>query len=107
MKLNFNTVLVDHEGKAITDSIAAQSNGGVTKDLTLGNAAIYALNSTFQDEQSLDSNEKFNRGRLAYDIYKTPELDLKAEDIAIVKKVIGKLFSPLVVFQAFNILDGK
>lgn len=107
MKINFNTVMTDPEGKAITDTIAAQTNGGIAKDLTLGSAAIYALNSSFQDEKDLDGNEKFNRGRLAYDIYKTPELDVKPEDIVIVKKVIGKLYTPLVVYQAFNILDGK
>ncbi len=107
MNIDFDTIVCDQEGNPVKDTIAAQSNGGTAKDLTLGNAAIYALNTSFQDEQSLTGNDKFNRGRLAYDIYKTPQLDLKSEDITLIKNVIGKMYTPMIVYQTYNLLDNS
>ena len=74
--------------------------------LTLARIAIRALASRFQDEANLAPEEQIKRGALATDIFRTPKLDLNAEQIALIKRLIPKLgMSTVIVYQAMQLLD--
>ena len=98
MKIRFDETMKDLDGKAII---------GDGKDLTLKQVACNALNLMFQDEQNLSGEEKAMRGLLAMRIYANPDLDLTIDDVALIKKLIGKGYVPLIVAQVWDILEGK
>lgn len=100
---NFEEVLNDLDGAPIPDPFAMQ---GSRVDLTLGRACRHALCWNFQDEQNLSGEEKFRRGKLALEISEGTAT-IKAEEVVLLKKCIAKLFSPLVVLRAFNLLDPE
>ena len=95
MKINFNQPIKNIQGEEI-------------KDLTLKTVSVEALLATFSDEQSLSGEEKAKRYVLATRIYaNSEELDLTVEEISKIKQLIGKGYGPLVVGQAWEILEGK
>lgn len=100
MIINFEQKLKTIDGKNL---ILPNSQDG-----TLKYFACEALQLTFQDERDLDPNKKCLRWLLATRIYANPtKIDLTVEEIAEIKKLIGKAYGPLVVGQAFLILEGK
>ena len=95
MKINFNQPIKNIQGEEI-------------KDLTLKTVSVESLLATFDDERSLLGAEKAKRYVLATRIYANPEeLDLTIEEIAKIKQLIGKGYGPLVVGQAWEMLEGK
>lgn len=92
MKINFNQVIKNIKGEEI-------------KDLTLKSVSVEALLATFADEQSLSGEEKAKRYLLATRIYANDELDLPVEEVAKVKQLIGKGYGPLIVGQAWDMLE--
>ena len=95
MKINFNQPIKNIQGEEI-------------KDLTLKTVSVEALLATFSDEQSLSGEEKAKRYLLATRIYANPEdIDLTVEEISKIKQLIGKGYGPLVVGQAWEILEGR
>ena len=95
MKINFNQPIKNIQGEEI-------------KDLTLKTVSVEALLATFSDEQSLSGEEKAKRYVLATRIYANPEeLDLTVEEIAKIKQLIGKGYGPLIVGQAWDMLEGN
>ncbi len=58
------------------------------------------------DTFGLSGEEKVRRAALAQRIYTSKEpLALKVEDVALIKKLVGKAYAPLVVMRAWSILD--
>jgi hypothetical protein len=98
MKVDFDTVLRDLKGTAIKDGDG---------EFTLGAASATALLSPYPDEQNLDPKDKVRRYKLATKIADGGEVDLSIEEIADLKKLIGKAFPPLVVGRAYEILDPE
>ena len=96
---DFSAKMTDLEGKPIEDG--SPEKGA----FTLGQAAIRALTSPYPDEQNLAAEEKFKRAELAERIYKNPNLTLTAEETALVKKLIGKAYAPIIVLRAWPMLD--
>lgn len=96
MKIAWNTVFKDIDGKEIKES--------GDKDLTLGRVAINALCQVTQADQSMTGEEKFKLGLLAHKIHTEPEAEFEAEEVSKIKDRIGKLYTPLMVFQAYNLL---
>ena len=95
MKINFNQPIKNIQGEEI-------------KDLTLKTVSVEALLATFSDEQSLSGEEKAKRYVLATRIYANPEeLDLTIEEMAKIKQLIGKGYGPLIVGQAWGMLEGN
>lgn len=99
MKIDLDTVLCDLKGVPLKET--------PEKDFTLGAACCTALLNPFSDEQNLDPKEKFNRYKLAQKISDGGERDLSVEDVATLKKLIGKAFPPLVVGRCYDILDPE
>ena len=95
MKVNFNQPIKNIQKEEI-------------KDLTLKSVSVEALLATFSDEQSLSGEEKAKRYLLATRIYaNSEELDLTVEEIAKIKQLIGKGYGPLIVGQAWDMLEGN
>lgn len=97
MKLNFSTAIRDLQDQPIIE-------GG--NPLTLGSIACNALLTVHQDEALLPAEEKVKRFRMAQAAVKGGEQDCAVEDVASLKKLIGKLYGPLVVGRVFEIIEG-
>ena len=121
MKCDFSVSLKDLDGKVFSDQIAMQTGGYYIRlaawqndpktnkepkqiDLTLGAASRHALCSTFNDEKELSGEDKFERGMLASRI-KRNDGALSAEEITLVKRLLGKLYGPEVIISAWPLLD--
>lgn len=100
MVINFNQTLKRIDGTNLT------LDGG--KDGTLKHFAMEALQFNFNDERDITPETKCKRWLLATRIYANPEkIDLTVEELAELKKLIGKAYGPLVVGQTWEILEGK
>jgi hypothetical protein len=97
MKIDFATVLRDKQGQALKDQDG--------KDATLGGAAETALFAAFTDEASIDGAEKAKRFKLGMRVGK-PDEEFTPEEVALMKRLIGKAFGPIIVGRAYELLDG-
>lgn len=96
MKINFNKSIYAINGEVLKDG---------DKDAKLKDLTIAAL--MFNDEKA-SGNEKFKRWNLAKKIYDAKdEIDVPAEEIALIKDLIGKAFMTSVVGSVYSILEGQ
>lgn len=110
--VDFSQPILDQEGKATCREVQTRDEKtGKFLDCpadqiaTLGLYARNALYAQFPDEQNLAGEEKSKRGALAQSLVGVTEVKLKVEDLALIKKLIGKAYGPLIVFQAWNMLE--
>jgi len=98
MKIDFSKVLKTLDGKPIKTP--------ENKNLTLRDAVTNALLSVHEDEKSLSGKDKALRYHLSMRVYgaKSPFL-LKSEECTLIKELIGKAYLPLIVGQAWEIID--
>lgn len=80
------------------------------KPFTLRKACVNVLLGTELDgtgrAKELKGEEKVRRYQIATRIYKSDGLvDLSVEDIGLLKKLIGRVYGPITVGQAWEILD--
>lgn len=97
MKIKLTQTMKDVEGADIITPDKRQ--------LTLGNICINSILTPVPDD---DVKVKYEK----YEIYKKlkqadGEIEMKAEDIVLLKKVIGKFQPPLIMGQCFDIIEGK
>ena len=105
--MDFSQELKGPDGKVIPDELEARSNGGLVETkLTLGRAASHALSTRFPDDQNTAGDALFRRGYLGAKIYHGGIHVLKAEEIAEVKKFIAKMYGPIVIYAAWQLLDA-
>ncbi len=114
MKVQVDTVLRDMDDKDIFEKVPSGQQNLMGQDilvdgqpLTLSKVAVNALVGSYQDEQGISGDEKVKRWQLAMKIRGQEEIDLAAEDIALIKKLIGKAYGPVIVGQAFLLLEAK
>jgi len=72
---------------------------------TLGAVCVAALLGAYADEQSLSGEEKFRRYQLAGRIHAGGIQDVSAEEVAQLKKLIGKNWPPAVLGPAYEALE--
>jgi len=72
--------------------------------MTLGSVAVNALLLNFPNDQT-PVDEKVWRWKLALKIHGGSEVTIGLEDAALIKKMIGTAYGPLVVGQAFAMLE--
>ena len=96
MKIDFSAVIKDLDGDPVKDG---------EKDATLGRVACSALLASYADEQGLRAEDKVKRFRLAEVAAKGGEQEMKVEDVALLKSLIGKAFAPLIVARAHDIIE--
>lgn len=123
MRINPNIEITDIKGDAITEKRfvfvcpkcgekADMQNNQIIDDtgepVRLKNLCINVLTSLTEEDKNLTADKKFYRGKLAERIYNAEEdIDVRSEDIAMLKKLIAKAYSPLLVMKAFEILDPE
>lgn len=95
MKVDWAAGFKDLEGKEIKEG---------EKTLSLGRVAINSLCNVVEGDQGMSGEKKFNLGKLADKISSQPDAEFEVEEIATVKERIGKLYTPLMVFQSYNLL---
>jgi hypothetical protein len=100
MKVEVNQPLKDLEGKVINKDTEKKI------EFQLKDACVNALMAEIEGEK-IDGNEKVSRYLLATKIQKANELDLKSEEIAKIKDLIGKVYGVLVVGQCFEMLEKE
>lgn len=98
MKINFDAVLTGLEGQPLLDD--------TKQPVTLKALSLGALMSVFVGEENLTGEEKLSRYQLASTIHRGSIVDLKVEDIAKIKFLIGKAYGVLAVGKAYELLDS-
>lgn len=96
MQRDFTLVFTDMDGVALSDDSE--------KPVTLGVVAVRSLLTPEQDTPALEKVERF---RLASHIHsaKCP-VELSIEEAGKIKMLIGQFFPPLIVGQAFAMLEA-
>jgi hypothetical protein len=109
MKIDVTQQLLELDGTPMVTGkqICRTCGQGVSdkEPLTVRWAATKALTATFRDEPSLPGDEKVARFHLALKVTREDQLDLKAEDVVLIKQLVGKMYGPVVVGQVWSILD--
>lgn len=100
MKIDFTQVLKDFDGKPI--------KGADEEDITLAFICVDALLATLPDEQKSPNADDFiRRYEFAKAIRKGEEMDLKAEDIVLLKSRILKTRPVLIYGITSDMLEKK
>ena len=109
MKINVMEQLTGLDGTPmVTGKHVCQMCGQVVSEkepMTIRLAATRSLTAVYRDEQNLKGDEKVSRFHLALKIVDEDEPDLKAEDIVLIKKLVGKMYGPVIVGRVWSILD--
>jgi len=109
MNIDVTQQLVDLDGTPmITGKQMCPTCGqpiGENEPMTIRVTAVKSLTAVFRDEQDLPGEEKVRRFHLALKITDESEPDLKAEDVVLIKKMVGKMYGPVVVGRVWAILD--
>lgn len=98
MLIDFATKIKNFDGTLILDE--------KNQTTSLGTVAITALVTLTKKDESVDAKTKYEWGVLADKIYGGKKLDLKSNEIVLLKERIGQLFGPLVIRQAWDLLEG-
>ena len=98
MKIDFNKKFTNFNGDVLKDS---QSQ----KELSLKDVCVEALMVVDQKEE-IGGEEKVKRYNLALDIYNGKKENLSSEEIVLLKELIGRYFSTIVVGQALKMLEN-
>ena len=115
MRINVTKVMTELGGAVIdvpTGSVAgvdmckkcAEAWSKSVQPLTLRLVCTRALTS-MQNSQGLTGEQKFERAELARRIYNEETPSLSAPEVTMIKDVIGSYDGPLIVLQAFELLD--
>lgn len=99
MAIDFNTTIKNIDG---TDATGAD---GKPAELKLSKVCIDALLNVFPDEQNLVGVDKIKRYVLAQNIQEHRDYSMTSEETELVKKLVAKLYGPLIVGQAWALLD--
>lgn len=96
MKIKMTQKLVALDGSEIL------RGNGDDRPADLRFAVCFVLQAQFEQEKHLDGNEKMRRFELAQRCYTEDEPDLKAEEIALIKRLIGLGYPPSVLGPAYK-----
>ena len=123
MKIDFGYQFINFDGSTIPerpdepvviDGEVVIENGKPTMKksppFTLRTACVNVLTMREVDDRGkakeISGKDKVKRYELAKRIYHSKELvDLQAEEIALLKELVGRIYPPITVGQAFEILD--
>jgi hypothetical protein len=97
MKLKINQELFDADGKSIP--------AGTRPKLFLKDVCINAVLTPIQDDNQEDKWKKYELWKKLRD--SKNEIELEIEEIAAIKKAIGKVNVTIIMGQAFEMLEGK
>jgi len=97
MKVNINQKLKNLEG--------AQLKNETGKEMDLRETMLQALLSMVEGDDRMSGSDKVKIWVLSQKIHgSNGELEIDVEDVALIKERIGKLFMPMVVGQAWEMI---
>jgi hypothetical protein len=97
MKIDFSQAIKNWDGSV------AEDNG---TPINLFAVCCNALLATLPNEQP-DGMTKIQRFAIALKIKNGGEVEVTAEEISIIKDLVGKTYSTLIVGQVYNMLEQK
>jgi hypothetical protein len=102
--IDFNQTFAQLDGSPILGS------DGKPSDAKLYIVAENALLASYEDEKALSGEEKLKRYMLAQKIEidarnSKPDTELTADEIALLKRLVAKAYGPLIVGQAWKMID--
>lgn len=99
MKVNLNDTIKNLKGEPIKIR-------DTEENMTLKFLCMEALIGTYESEKSLSGGKKAERWQFATRLQSTVgNIDLKSEEISLLKELIGMAYTPLAVGQAWQLLD--
>ncbi len=107
MNIDFSAKLLDLEGKPIIDVVAGADGAPVQVEATLGRAAVNVLLAMTEDDRGMSGSDKAGRFALALKLQGAAEVDVTIEEVALIKRLTGQVFGPLVVGRCWALLDPK
>ena len=111
MKIDVTQQLTELDGTPMTTGRQiCQTCGqviGKVEPMTVRLAAARALSVTFRDEQGLGGEERVTRFHLALKVTDEDEPNLMVEEIALIKKLTGKLGGNVVAGRMWELLDPR
>ena len=96
MKVKLNEVLKDIDGKTPLKL--------PNKTMTLKDVSIQAILTPGKDEKP---EQKYKNYEIFRELSEGGEVDLSVEDVSYLKRKIGELFPPLIMGQAWDMLENK
>jgi hypothetical protein len=99
--IDFTKLLIGMDGNPVTFADAK----GLPTPMTLGDAAVGALEVILEEDRQATGAAKFKLDELARKIYKKKDAVLLVEEVATIKERIGKYYGPMVIGPAWRILD--
>ena len=101
MKINLNFAFVNLKGEPIPRGEGKENS----TQLNLKTVCVSSLLGSYQDER-IEGLEKLSRYKLAVKIFNAiDEVELTVEEIALIKKLIAKMFSVLVTGQVWEYIE--
>lgn len=102
-------VIIDQAGNFIKDNQDRELIKIVKTDdpFTLKQACVDALLMNTQDEKKISGTDKMKRFELSIKLYKGGSIDLKSEEITLLKELIGENYGSLIVGQVYLLLENK
>lgn len=107
MKIRFDKALQKLDGETMKKEIFDEEKKkwvDTKDDFQLRDVCVCALMANIEEEK-IDGMEKAKRYLLAMKIQKANELDLKSEQVAKLKELIGKVYGVLIVGQCYELLE--
>jgi hypothetical protein len=112
MPINMKTPYLDDAGKPVKDAYGLNPSDPdfaekfeKCPDMTLGLAVSHALFATYEDERDLTGDEKWSRGALAARIRDDEAAELTAEEVTVIKRLVGRLYNVAIITWAMPLLD--
>lgn len=97
MKVDFSKPILSMKNEPIIEE---------GKPITLSTICSSALLMPYEDEKNLSGDEKVKRFKLASQVYDSGEQEITIEDASLLKKLIAKAYTPLIVGRAYALLEG-
>lgn len=108
MKVRMDQKLTNMDGTGLELNLGSREVPRIVKNATLSVVAIEALLAFVPSEmQTLTGDEKAKRYEAAFGLRDKKEVNLKIEDVALIKKLVGEMFGPLIVGQVYRMLEGE
>lgn len=102
--INFDVTFKSLDGEEVKERILGLDGAVKDDTLTLGKVAANALLAMTDADKNMSGDVKVKKYDLAMRVIRG-NVSLKAEEIADIKSSIGKHYAPLIVGQAWKMLD--
>lgn len=107
MKLNMKAPIIGFDGVQMEQEFTKSDGKKEQRGVVLRDILITALMSPGPRYAEESAEEKFKRGFLSVEAHTKDELEVSAEDAALMKRCVAAGYAPVLVYRAHLALDGK